>query len=125
MVKRTAAKAAPAAAAAPANMPPAATGKRRVAGEADVWRPLKRGEKLEGTYVDTFHFVGKKFNKEQQAYKVLAADGMKVVFGSRRLERLMSEVPKGSKVFIIYLGRVKQGDREDVHDWSVEYISPE
>jgi hypothetical protein len=119
MVKRTAAgKTEPAAT---AGTQPATTGKRRVAGEADVWQPLKRGEKLEGTYVDLFHFVGKKFAKEQAAYKILAADGMKVVFGSGRLDRLMGEIPKGSKVFLTYLGRMKQGQNDNVHDWSVEY----
>lgn len=101
------------------------SGKRRTAGEVEIWNPIKRGDKLEGTYIDNFHFVGKRFKNEQTLYKVSTADsGVQGLFGSARLDRLMSEIPKGSKVWITFLGRVTQGDNDNVKDWQVEYEAP-
>ncbi len=120
MVTKKGKSSAEAEAPAQAGAAPAGEKKWRTAGEADVWQPVKRGEFLMGTFTSSFHYLSKKFKNECTAYKVLTPEGMRLVFGTDRLNRDMEEVPKGSTVKITYLGK----NAEEIHEWKVDYQAP-
>lgn len=93
----------------------------RNAGESEVWQPLKRGDKIMGVLKDSFRFMSKKYGNESHAYKILTVEGMKTVFGTGRLDRLMQDVAKEAEVLITYGGKVKDDKGQEVHEWAVQY----
>ena len=86
---------------------------------AKPWKPEKEGDCLEGIYHGTEIVPGKGKRKPFKSYHIEKPDGERVRIASAMLNTKLNQVPKGTYVWLTYLGMFKT-ENGDSPDYEVE-----
>jgi len=88
--------------------------------ENETWKPTKKGEVLEGTYITSRAIITP--NGTSKIYRVRKKDGGEVeVWGTHILDRFFGAMPIGAKVRLTYQGKLKSGKGREYHAFDLEY----
>lgn len=86
----------------------------------DVFRFENKGDYIEGELVgvrDGIYF--RQDGSKSKVYDIMTEEGVKTVWGSPVLERQMSSVKLGSKIKIVYKGKIKTKIGREANDFDV------
>jgi len=88
----------------------------------NFWSPTNEGDKIEGYLINILPNQGK--FKNSTIYTLLTKEGERQVWGSTILDQYLQQISLGTKVQLVYSGKVPTKNGTSIKKWEV-FIDPE